>query len=265
MTSPTRTRVTAASQKNSETILGIQFHTGDTTEAVEAALMGSLVLAPSGPGLAGDLVTCAAYREALRGADINLTDSGFMLLLWRAKTGRNLPRLSGLGFLQALLERPEIKVAQSTFWVMPNAAEKETNLAWLRRRGLEISDDDCYVAPFYGPGKIEDATLLERIRSRRPGVVVLAIGGGVQERLGWSLHEALKPEPKPAGVACIGAAIAFLSGTQCNIPPWADRWILGWFFRIVSSPGRYVPRYWRALRLAALILRHGSKLPPLKA
>lgn len=265
MTSSTHTSASAAARRKTETILGIQFHTGDTAEAVEAALMGGLVLAPSGPGLAGDFVASEAYREALRGADVNLTDSGFMLLLWRVKTGRKLPRLSGLGFLQALLERPEIKAARGTFWVMPNAAEKETNLAWLRGRGLEILDEDCYVAPFYGAGRIEDIVLLKRIRSRRPGVVVLAIGGGVQERLGWSLHEALKPEPNRPGVVCIGAAIAFLSGTQTNIPPWADRWMLGWFFRIVSSPRRYVPRYWRALRLAALILRHGAKLPPLKA
>lgn len=248
---------------NTETILGIRFHTGTTAEAVNAALAGSLVLAPSGPGLAGDLVASAAYREALLGAEINLTDSGFMLLLWRAKTGRSLPRLSGLGYLQALLDRPEIQAERGTFWVMPSAAEQRANVAWLRSRGLKLSDEDCYVAPHYGPGKIEDAALMQRLHSRRPRVVVIAIGGGVQERLGWTLHEALKREPRRPGVVCIGAAIAFLSGTQGNIPSWADRWMLGWWFRIVSSPRRYVPRYWRALRLARLVLRHGTKLPPL--
>lgn len=245
-----------------ETILGLAFHTGTTNEAIEAALAGGLVLAPAGPGLAVDFVESEAYREALLRAEMNLTDSGFLLLLWRLRTGRKLPRLSGLGYLQALLARPETKAANGTFWVMPDATEQAANLAWLRAQGVEVTEADCYLAPFYGPGRIEDETLLARIRERRPRVVMLAIGGGVQERLGWWLRETLDAVPARPGVVCIGAAIAFLSGRQVNIPPWADRWSLGWLFRIVAEPRRYAPRYWRALRLAGLVFRHGAKLPP---
>jgi UDP-N-acetyl-D-mannosaminuronic acid transferase (WecB/TagA/CpsF family) len=245
-----------------ETILGVEFHIGTTEEAIEAALTGGLVLAPSGPGLAGDFIASAAYREALLAAEVNLTDSGFMLLLWRWRTGRRLPRLSGLGYLQALLARPEARAARGTFWVMPSAAEQAVNLAWLRAQGVEVTEADCYLAPFYGPGGIGDDVLLERIRARRPRVVMLAIGGGVQERLGLGLRRALEREPERPGVVCIGAAIAFLSGTQAKVPSWADRWMLGWLCRIVAEPGRYLPRYWRARRLAGLVFRHGEKLPP---
>ncbi|MEY4489937.1 MAG: hypothetical protein RIQ79_2445 [Verrucomicrobiota bacterium] len=246
-----------------ETILGIPFHTGSKAEAINAALTGALVLAPSGPGLATDFTTSASYREALLGADINLTDSGYMLLLWRMRSGRKLPRLSGLGYLRELLIQPQIKAAGGTFWVMPTEQEKTTNLAWLHTQGVIAGVEDCYVAPVYGPGPLADGDLLARVRLRQPKVVVITIGGGVQERLGRSLCVALRNEPNRPGIVCIGAAISFLSGTQANIPPWVDRWMLGWCFRIATSPRRYLPRYWRALRLFGLVFRNGHHLPPL--
>lgn len=253
-----------AAEGSKETILGIGFHVGTVAQAVDAALQGALVLAPSGPGLAGDLVNSPAYRAAVLAAEVNLTDSGFMLLLWRWRMQRRLPRLSGLGYLQALLQHPKIKEAGATFWVMPGAEEQALNLHWLNAHGVAVSPEDCYVAPVYGAGFIEDDALVARIRARRPRVVIIAIGGGVQERLGLALQQRLAADPARPGVVCIGAAIAFLSGAQVAIPAWADRWCLGWLCRIISSPRRYGPRYLAALRLAGLIRRHGRALPPLR-
>jgi UDP-N-acetyl-D-mannosaminuronic acid transferase (WecB/TagA/CpsF family) len=62
-------------------------------------------------------------------------------------------------------------------------------------------------------------------------------------------------------IHCIGAAIAFLSGDQVHIPAWADRFYLGWLFRCLSSPKRYVPRYLDAFGLAPLLWRYRSELP----
>jgi UDP-N-acetyl-D-mannosaminuronic acid transferase (WecB/TagA/CpsF family) len=61
----------------------------------------------------------------------------------------------------------------------------------------------------------------------------------------------------------IGAAIAFLSGDQVNIPVWADRLYMGWLLRTLSDPKRYLPRYWDARLLLPLMLRYRSELPPL--
>ena len=54
------------------------------------------------------------------------------------------------------------------------------------------------------------------------------------------------------------------SGDQVHIPVWADRFYLGWFFRSVAEPKRYVPRYWGAVKLLPLMLRHRDRLPDLK-
>lgn len=242
-------------------ILGVEFFVGTIEEATERALAGGLVVAPSAPGLAVDLLRSEAYREALTTADLAVTDSGYMVLLWRAITGERLPRHSGLKLIRAVLAREELKAPGATFWVMPSAEESARNLAWLRARGFAVDEADTYVAPHYPPGPVRDAVLAARIKERRPRVLLLAIGGGVQERLGLGLRESLDYRP---GILCLGAAIAFLTGGQVKIPPWADRLMLGWLLRLLSRPGKFWRRYWDAIPLARILWRHRDRSPALR-
>ncbi|GAB5559638.1 MAG: hypothetical protein SynsKO_12850 [Synoicihabitans sp.] len=252
-----------SSSKSRERILGVDFYTGSIDEAIEEALNGALVLAPSGPGLADDLTRSDAYRSALEHADINLTDSGFLLWLWKRRTGRKLPRISGLGYLRSLLtERDELKSSGSFLFVMPSTEDVARNENWLKTEGFELEPSDHIVAPIYPQdGPLSDPMLLERIKNQKPKIVVIAIGGGVQERLGHYLHKALKSESLRPGIVCIGAAMAFLNGGQTNIPSWADRWSLGWLFRVMGNPFLYLPRYWRARKLAGIVHKFGDKSP----
>ena len=155
-------------------ILGVPIACLTIDEAVEHALEGGLVLAPSGPGLC-DLERDPDYRDALLGSDVNLTDSGLVVLVEALRSRRKLPRASGLGYFEALLARPELRPARTTFWVMPSEAAMERNLAWLRSHGLDVTRDDCYIAPIYPRhGRVEDATLAalveERVRSMSSSV-----------------------------------------------------------------------------------------------
>lgn len=242
-------------------VLGVNFFVGTIEEATDRALAGGLVVAPSGPGLAVDLCKSPAYREALTTADLAITDSGYMVLWWKWITGERLPRHSGLKLIRAVLAREELKSAGAIFWVMPSEAEKGRNLAWLRSEGFGVEEADTYVAPHYGPGPIFDTELVARIEARKPRVVMLAIGGGVQERVGCGLRAQLSHRP---GILCLGAAIAFLTGGQAAIPPWADRWMLGWLLRLLSSPRKFWRRYWDALPLGLLLRRYRAELPPLR-
>jgi UDP-N-acetyl-D-mannosaminuronic acid transferase (WecB/TagA/CpsF family) len=100
--------------------------------------------------------------------------------------------------------------------------------------------------------------LLKLLNERRPKHIVLTIGGGNQERLGLYLKRNLSYRPS---IHCVGAAIAFLSGDQVYIPMWADKLQIGWLFRCVSSPGRYLPRYWSARSLFKLMVKYRDQLP----
>jgi UDP-N-acetyl-D-mannosaminuronic acid transferase (WecB/TagA/CpsF family) len=242
------------------TILGVRFHDGTAREAVERGLAGGLVVAPSAPSLLR-IATDAHDRAALLAADLVLPDSGFMALLWRLRSGEKITRISGLEYLSLLLAEPALREAHATFWIMPNSAARERNLAWLRTRGFAANEEDCYLAPIYPAGAIEDRALEKIIIERGPRHIFVALGGGVQERLGLALKKRVAPD---TGIHCIGAAIAFLSGAQANIPKWADTLFLGWLLRCLTAPRKFIPRYVKALRLASLIRRYGPELPPLR-
>src|ERR1700690_2828820 len=84
-------------------ILGIRFFVGTAEEAVQIGLQGGLVVVPAAPALV-ELPTNESYREALLNADLVITDSGLMVLLWQILSGKKIPRVSGLKYLNLLFE-----------------------------------------------------------------------------------------------------------------------------------------------------------------
>lgn len=240
-------------------ILGVPFFTGTAEEAVQRMLNGGLLVVPAAPALK-DIGTHAAYRDALLHADLVITDSAFMVLVWNLLERDNLRRLSGLKYLRVLLEQPEVRKPGNTFWIMAGSKSGNRNLDWLRSEGIDVPEEYVYNAPMYGP-VIDDQDLLARLERLRPAHIVVTIGGGNQERLGHYLRQKLSYVP---GIHCIGAAIAFLSGDQVHIPDWADRLYLGWLFRVLDKPKLYFPRYVGATSLFPLLARYRSTLPPLE-
>jgi exopolysaccharide biosynthesis WecB/TagA/CpsF family protein len=237
-------------------ILGVNFFHGSASEAINRIQGGGLLVVPAAPALK-NLPFDDEYREALLNADLVITDSAFMVMVWNVLQRDSLKRLSGLEYLRELVGRPGFCRDGNTFWIMAGARSTERNTRWLRSKGLQVADEDCYVAPVYGR-PIKDEDLLSRLRQRRPKHVVLTLGGGTQERLGLYLKRNLD---FPLAIHCIGAAIAFLSGDQVRIPVWADRFYLGWLFRCLADPKRYGPRYWDALHLIQLLLHYRERLP----
>ena len=237
-------------------ILGIRFFIGDANEAIARMSSGGLLVVPAAPALK-NLAHDSAYREALQGADLVITDSAFMVMIWNRLKRDSIRRVSGLTYLSSLLKQPDFHQPGGSFWIMASEESAQRNSAWLRGQGIELADEDRYIAPLYDK-TIDDAELLRRIYKRRPRHIVVTLGGGTQERLGLYLRDSLDWKPS---IHCIGAAIAFLSGDQVQIPRWADHLYLGWLFRCLSDPKRYMPRYWDARKLLSLMIRYGSSLP----
>lgn len=221
---------------------------------------GGLLVVPAAPALK-DLESNESYREALLNADCTIADSAFMVLIWNRLQATPIRRLSGLEYLRELLREPDVRQPGNTLWIMASPPSAKRNLAWLAQQGITVPEDLTYLAPLYSGSTISDAGLLERLERLRPRHVVVTVGGGTQERLGLYLKRNLSYRP---AIHCIGAAIAFLSGDQVHIPVWADRFYLGWLFRSLSEPRRYIPRYWGARKLLSLMLRYRDRLPDLK-
>ena len=238
-------------------VLGVCFFNGPAQKAVEIGMRGGLVVVPSAPVLltmAEDSSTC----EALLHSDLAITDSGLMVLLWRLLKGERLQRVSGLEYLKLLLDEPSLRAPGALFWVMPSAETMERTLRWLNKEGFPTTPEDCYLAPRYGTGRVADPALLDIVNARKPAHIIMAIGGGVQEKLAYYLKMGAGYRP---GLHCTGAAIGFLSGDQVRIPDWADRLFLGWFLRCLHTPGQFVPRYWRARKLVPLLFKYRERCP----
>jgi UDP-N-acetyl-D-mannosaminuronic acid transferase (WecB/TagA/CpsF family) len=251
----------AAAESKYRQILGVRFFAGSAAEAVQCGLRGGLVVVPAAPALV-EIQSNPAYREALLHADLALTDSGFMVLLWNLIKFEKITRTSGLEYLKLLITDAALREPKSVLWIMPSEVSRNTNIAWLNARGLRVTQSDCYIAPHYGSNSVADPHLVALISANRPPQIVIALGGGIQEQLGYFIKQNAGYKP---GIHCIGAAIGFLSGDQVNIPDWADRLFLGWIFRCVSQPTKFIPRYWKAIRLLPMLVKYRERLPEMRA
>jgi N-acetylglucosaminyldiphosphoundecaprenol N-acetyl-beta-D-mannosaminyltransferase len=238
------------------TILGVRFYVSDLEGLLERVPGAGLIVVPSAPVMTR-LEEDPAHREAMEGADFAVTDSALMVILWLLRTGERVTRISGLRLLRGLFAGGRFRGKGETFWVMPSAGDSEANLAWLRAQGFDVGAGDTYIAPVYPrQGPISDPALVGLIATRRPGLVVIGLSGGVQERLGWELRQRLPYRP---AILCTGGAIAFLSGRQAKIPVWADRLALGWLIRFVSSPRSFAAKVRGIERLGPLIWKFGAR------
>ncbi len=249
-------------QKQTERILGFDFFIGYLSEAIERSFEGGLVAVPSAP------VLCAAAddpatREALECADILLPDSGLMVALWRILSPKTeLRRLSGLRYMNALVRHPRFRAQGGALWVMPSEKSRDVNLRWLNAIGLRTEMEECYLAPTYpksGPLRDPDLEIflqdsIKKGNGKRH--IIIALGGGVQERLGLGARRRFG---KRFCIHCIGGAIGFLTGDQPGVPLWADAFYLGWLVRCLADPRRFMPRYLKAARLVRLLVRHRER------
>jgi N-acetylglucosaminyldiphosphoundecaprenol N-acetyl-beta-D-mannosaminyltransferase len=240
-------------------ILGLRFFNGAVDEAVASMFQdGGFLVAPSGTCFAR-LREDERYRRAIVAADMAIADSGLMVVIWRLLRRENVQRISGLKYLKHLLGKLNGE-GTKVFWVLPNERACQKLIDWSRRESFLINTENCYIAPRYG-SDVEDRNLLALIEQYRPENVMIAIGSGAQEKLGFYLRENLSYRP---AIHCIGAALGFITGDQRGIPDWADRFFLGWLWRLVAQPSIFIPRLSRALELPWLIWKYGANLPPMR-
>src|SRR5580658_1539340 len=152
-----KSEMASTRQDKFRTILGVRCFTGTARESLEQVRGGGLLVVPAAPALK-DIPTNPGYREALLGSDVAITDSFFMVLIWNILTGEKLSRVSGLEYMKELLRDAEVIEPGNTLWVMANPASATTNLEYLRGQGIDVRDDDVYLAPRYA-AEISDPDL----------------------------------------------------------------------------------------------------------
>jgi UDP-N-acetyl-D-mannosaminuronic acid transferase (WecB/TagA/CpsF family) len=240
-----------------EQILGVGFFNGSGRDAAEyISRNGGYTVVPAAPALA-NIHRDQDYRRALVESDLAIADSGFMVFLWRILRRRKVVRISGLQYLQILLNKKELRDPGRLFLILPSERARAKALRFLRREGYEIAEADTYIAPIY-KCDVADHQLVSILKVNQPAHVIIGIRGGVQEKLGLYLRENLAYRP---AIHCVGAALGFLTGDQKPIPDWADQLYLGWLLRLVRQPKVFAKRFLRAFELPWLIWKYGEKMP----
>jgi UDP-N-acetyl-D-mannosaminuronic acid transferase (WecB/TagA/CpsF family) len=243
---------------NNIRILGIDFFNGTAQQALNEIANGGYMVVPAAPALVA--LSCdPQFANALVKSDLAIADSRYMALLWLLLRRQKVSRISGLTFLNEFFKLPDLKKPGTLFLVDPSEHEALANQRYLKSIGIDLPAGFSYVAPFYGDF-VEDEALVVKVERLMPRYVLVNIGGGTQEKLALYLRENLSYHP---AILCTGAAIAFLSGKQAPIPAWVDHVGLGWLWRCLDNPGRFVPRYLSAFRLFKLMYKYGPNRPPL--
>ena len=243
-----------------ERILGVRFFNGSGADAAEyISRTGGYTVVPAAPALA-NIHRDQDYCRALVESDLAIADSGFMVFLWRILRRRKVVRISGLQYLRLVLDKRELREPGRLFLILPSEMARVKALRLLHREGYEIAAAATYIAPIYR-SDVADQQLVSILKIIQPAQVIIAIGGGVQERLGLYLRENLAYRP---AIHCVGAALGFLTGDQKPIPDWADRLYLGWLLRLARQPNVFAKRFLRAFELPWLIWKYGENLPPMR-
>ncbi|MBL52032.1 MAG: hypothetical protein CMG57_08760 [Candidatus Marinimicrobia bacterium] len=230
-------------------MFGLDFINGGYSEAIKLLRQGKLMHVPSAPGLA-TINSDKRYAESLRKGDFAIPDSGYFVLLLKLVKNVKIKKYSGHKFLLQFFENEKLNKGD-LFLIDPSSEESESNNRYLNAIGIPIDVSYHYVAPIYGVGEIEDKCLIDRINmlKKKPKYIMINLGSNVQEPLGCFLKEKLKFK---VGIFGTGAAICFLTGTQASISPLVDNVGLGWFWRCLKNPTKFVPRYLKAIKLYRL-------------
>ncbi len=228
---------------------GIHFWNASADHLVDQVMhSGGLIVVPSAPALC-DGHDDYAYLRAHWRADYAVVDSAYLAFLMAWKMRRPIARISGLQLLQKLFSPSNLPTLRTlrVLWVAPTAEEKNRIRKFAGRLGFDPDLQSFYTAPDYGnKGNIEDQDLLAEVKKFRPQLIIIGIGGGKQEKLGYFLR---RHSGRSSAVFCTGAALAFLTGGQARIPTWMDRAFLGWLARVIDRPQVFGARYAKAFRL----------------
>ena len=228
-------------------IFNIIFTDGNYNHLKNLLDKGGLLVAPSGPGLAS-IKNDIKYYHSLKNANIVLFDSSYLCLLLKIIKNINVKKFSGLLFLKKFLSSLKNN-KEKIFLIDPSESESNANKKYFKK--LNINKIYQYVSPIYKKDKIFDIKLLNRIKKIRPKYIIINLGGNVQEVLGYYLKKNLNYKPS---IICTGAAIAFLTKKQAQIPDFLDKLHLGWMVRCIFNPLKFIPRYLTAFKLYFIFL-----------
>lgn len=221
---------------------------GEATEKVRTMLdepRGHLLTTPN-PEMLVRADKDRKFKDALRSADLAITDGFGLLLVGRLKGMRIPERIPGSEFVDDIAAEAAIRGAGVyLLGGRGDAAEKAANALRLRHPRLRIVGTDGGGELKMGADGLLDTEMpvLQRISSARPEILLVAFGHGSQEL--WILRH-LRDLPSVRIAMGVGGTFDFLAGTAKRAPKVLRNAGLEWLWRLVVEPWRF-RRIWTAV------------------
>ena len=210
-------------------------------------MKGGYLVAPAASALS-KIKSNKKYHKALINSNVAILDSGFFCILLRIIKFENVTKLSGYKFLKKFLDKRKIKT-KKILCIDPSVNESVINRKYLIKK--KFKNIISYKAPIYRKGKITDTNLLKKIKKIKPRIIIINIGGEIQEILAEYIYKNVNFK---ISIICTGAAIGFLTGTQAPINNTIDRFYFGWFVRILFDPKNFFLRTIKSFNLIKLFI-----------
>ena len=228
---------------------GIKFKNYNNDEITKILKNKGLFVLPSGPGLS-NINNDKVYLRALQKSDQVLLDSGYFVLLLRIIKNISVNKISGYIFFKYLIRYLQKKKSKKIICIDPNNQLSKNNNEFLLNKGLNKKKLIHYVAPNYNILKIKDLRLVKLIKKTKPDYIIINIGGGVQEILGYYIKVKFNNKFR---IFCTGAAISYFTGDQAPLNKFFDKYYLGWLLRIFYNPRTFFIRYFKAFKLLFIV------------
>jgi len=191
-------------------------------------------------------------RAAYEAGELVVADG--MPLVWAARyLGTPLPERVAGSDLTPLLCGRAAEGGYPVFLMggLPGAAEGAARVLRARHPDLLLAGVECPPIGFERDAALERA-LLDRIRTSRPALLVVALGSPKQEV--W-IHRHKERLGVPLSIG-VGATLDFMAGLVRRAPRLFQKTGLEWFWRLLTEPRRLwrrylvddLPFFWHVLR-----------------
>ena len=228
---------------------GIKFYNENYTQIKNRLLQkGGYIVMPAASALSNAISKNTFYLKSLKNASVAIFDSSLFCLCLLLFKFLKVKKFSGFRFIQNFLSDKTMK-SKKILILNANKNEKKLNTILLNNNRFQFYKH--YICPIYNPELPHDKILIKIVNNYKPEIVIINIGGGIQESLAFYLYQNVKTK---IVIICSGAAMGYFSGSQAPVSKFTDKYYLGWFVRLISNPAVFLPRLTKSIFLIYLVL-----------
>ena len=195
------------------------------------------------------------YLKALQKSSVAILDSGFFCLLILFLKLKKVKKFSGYRFVKSLINDENLK----NFKILSlESTIKNLNKNKYLFKSKKFKFTRHYLCPIYKQDLLYDKKLITLIIKYKPKIIIINIGGGVQEKLALYIKNSISWK---ISILCTGAALSFISDTSSffKINNFVDKFYIGWLVRSLNHPIFFYQRVLQSLKLFFLVFKHKIK------